>query len=213
MKTIALAAIVLFLCHPGRVTAEAIAHRVEPGDTLWSIAEMHYGNRHYSRVLVAYHDLDASKLQVGQTVALPSILEILTGLGVQRIAPDAATSLARAAELYRGVAPRLAKFRKTAIARDGVRRERIELPAEIVTQLESVAADLSRAASSFESVAPVEAIPAKIVGQLRRGAAIAEELSTGSYDQYGYDIDMVDQRIAYAAVYLVDWAQGRRDPS
>lgn len=205
MRASLTAVFLLLLPLPNDSNAEPRAHRVEAGDTLWAIAEAHYGNRHYSRVLAAYHERDGSQLRVGETITLPSFREMLVGAGTESLAPEATVSLARGWKSYRDVAPRLVALRKAARARGGERQERNELPPEMVAQLESVAADLANAASRFESVAADEPGLARVAGQLRRGAAMADKLSTGANDGYSYDIDMVDQHISYATTYLFEW--------
>ena len=53
---------------PGRI------HRVEPGDTLWSLAETYYGNnRHWRKILTANRNRikEPGDLEVGQKLIIP----------------------------------------------------------------------------------------------------------------------------------------------
>jgi len=55
-------------------TAPPVAYRVQPGDTLWDIADRTYAGDPRDRLgeIRALNDLEGSTLQAGQTLLLPA---------------------------------------------------------------------------------------------------------------------------------------------
>src|SRR5690606_11585972 len=49
-------------------------HLFQKGETLWGIAEKHYGNRHYSKVLAIYNEIEnTNNIPAGFQIKIPEL--------------------------------------------------------------------------------------------------------------------------------------------
>lgn len=188
MKTLALAILLAAstsaVAKPAATPTHVPSHVIVKGDTLDAIAKATYGSRHYSRVLEAVDHVDAAKLKVGATLALPSIADVAAPLA--RKLPDATAALVRAQATWRGVADSLW---------DEHRRTRAITPR---AEVASAAADVAAALAAFKKAGA----PTTQLRSLSDGLAA---IAGGSIDPDAYGLDDVDRRFAYALAALLAW--------
>ncbi len=179
-------------------------HRVKAGETLWALSERRYGNRHYSKIVQLYNHIDDPKaLRAGDEIRLPSLTVILAEEGLTNVMRDEVSSILNARTWYMEVEERL------WILRSGTRRgEVVEIPEEVKHALRKAADETERAAAGFGINKPgVKQTPTSLIGQLTRTVTNVRRIATGWSDGYGYDLDMVHQRLAWAMYYGIIWAR------
>ena len=187
-------------------------HRVKSGDTLESIVRQRYGNRCYMGLIAAHNGLvDSRLLVVGDTLRLPDLAVILAQEGLTPLVGAEMKSILAARETYAGVQLELWTIRRNAlrIAGDpGTPRPTLDLPEHVVASIVAASGQLRSAARGLRQ--PREGIinpPHHLIGQLEKAAENLDPQSQGIQDGYGYDIDMIHQRIALALKYAIIWAE------
>lgn len=184
--------------------SSSVVHAVEAGDTLWTISERRYGSRHYSKIIQLYnHIAEPSELHVGDEIKLPDLKAILADEGLTRLMGDEVDSVLAAKARYMDVE------RKLQDARRGARRgETVEIPEDVREALLGAADELDKAAAGFGVEKPgVVKAPKSLIGQLTQTSGNLRRMATGWSDGYGYDIDMVHQRLALAMRNGIIWAR------
>ena len=176
---------------------------VGPGDTLWAIGRRTYGHRHYSRVLQLHNRIpDPRMLRSGQTIKTPPLATVLAAEGVTALAPSGTEALVAVHELYRRIEADL-RVRPRSLS------SRRRLPAATKDGLDRAVALARSAEAGFEGRRNGRGKTARrVVGQLRGLVRTLDRLALGRFDAYGYDIDVVHQRIVYAATNAIQWARG-----
>lgn len=191
---------------PSGATAAAppAVHEMRAGDTLSALSKRRYGSPHYAKVVRLYNRIDdPARLGIGARVRLPGLDAILADEGVSAVMGDEVDRILAAMARYAAVEGRL------WAVREGSRRgEIILMPEDIREALLAAAGDLEAAAAGFGTPRPgVVKAPASLIGQLAKTAENLRTIASGRSDGYGYDLDMVHQRLALAMHDAILWAR------
>jgi len=211
----------LFLVVAVLVVAEAVGggaladdHVLKSGDTLWDLSARRYGNRHYATIIQLHNRIDdPGALAVGTVVRMPTLATILAQSGLSAAMPAEVQQLVRARQLFMGREEQLWELRRNAPrvpGGPGVERPRLRPADELRADLQEAALLMEWAARGFAALEDGEqGRPARLAGQLRSTVDNLRELATGSDDGYGYDLDMVHQRLVRALDHGIRWARTR----
>ncbi len=178
------------------------AYVVKPGDTLGGIAQSQYGNRCYAPLLAIHNKIGIDvRLKPEQTLKAPDLKTLLSEEGLAPIMGAEVETIMAAKTSFDAVEERLAETRR------GKKAGKIEIPQEIKAALASAAENLNAAIAGLKQPkAGVHATPSKMIGQLANAAGLLKSLAAGSYDGYGYDMDLVHQHLAHAMLNGIRWA-------
>ncbi len=126
---------------------------VRKGDTLWSIAEKHYGNRHASALLADFNHVSETKLKAGAELKVPAFDVLMRSdeMAVNKIAPAALDAVLAARAALPKKSPELTKQLSVAIDAFG-KVEGCTTPASVTTQLRSSKAEAERLLSGHTSM-------------------------------------------------------------
>jgi hypothetical protein len=180
-----------------------LSYTLREGETLADIATLRYGHRYYYRVIKLYNHIeDEDRVGVGVTVRLPDLSTILAEEGFTRVAAAEHELILCSRAKYDPVNGQLQALRLEA------KTGRYTIPEGVKQALLEAADDLEQACDGLNSSKPgVTKAPQSMIGQLRENVAGMRELAEGSNDGYGYDLDMVQQRYAFALTDAVIWAR------
>ncbi len=176
---------------------------IKAGDTLDTIAQKKYGDSHYSSLLILHNGIkDETKLRKEQELKTPDLKSLLSNEGLAPIMEQEIAAVLKAKALFSGVKKRLSQSRL------GKKAPRVDIPADIRTTLTSAADHIDAAILGLKRKKEgVGAVPLKMIGQLASVSRNLKQLSTGSYDGYGYDLSMVNQRLVHAMLNGIKWAR------
>lgn len=200
------------LCAQPRIQQKESFYRVRSGDTLENIAWQRYGNRCYMGLIAMHNEMeDSYRLVVGDTLRLPDLTAILAETGLTALVGAEMESILAAREAYVDVEHALWTIRQSAprVTGDpGTPRPVLDLPEHVVASLVAASELLRSAARGLGQ--PRERVinpPHHLIGQLQKAADNLDRQARGIQDGYGYDMDMVHQRIALALRYAIIWAR------
>ena len=179
-------------------------YRLEADDTLRALSERRYGSPHYSKIVKIYNRVEDPKtLRPGDNIRIPELMAILEEEGLTRVMGSEVSGILNARSRYMAVEEQLWALRS------GTRRGIVvEIPAEIEQALLRAAKEAETAAAGFGILKPgVRQVPRSLIGQLMQSATNLRRIATGWSDGYGYDLDMVHQRLALAMYYGIIWAR------
>ena len=176
---------------------------VQPGDTLQALAKEHYGNEHYDELLMLHNNLaEPEDLVAGTRIDIPDFKGLVEGEEISKIFEPELALLFGVREKYLGIEARLWEIRRN------VGRGRIDLPVELSSTLDVCSADVGKALEGFSEIREgVVYEPRGLLSQLRMLRDNLANLATGSNDGYGYDLDMVHQRLSIALTYGIVWSR------
>jgi hypothetical protein len=176
---------------------------VRSGDTLASISQLRFGSPHYHQILKLYNQLKAEReLVVGARLRTPSLRQALMEEIGEAIYQPAVEWLACAQIKYAGKEVQLNQLANTS------RQNPVDMPGDVVQMLMDATEDLNAAAANLEQRPDSKkTVPSRAIGQLQAAAGLITTLAKGEFDGYGYDRDMVNQRLALAMTYLILWAR------
>jgi LysM repeat protein len=125
---------------------------VRKGDTLWSIAEKQYGNRHASVLLADFNHVSA-KLSVGAELKVPAFEVLMRSeqMAVNKVAPVALDAVLAARAALPSKSPELARQLTIAIDAFG-KVDGCTTPRSVVTQLRSSKDEAERLLSGHTSM-------------------------------------------------------------
>ena len=208
------AAIILFLLAP-RVSIgqedvrEAggtpdFLYEVRRGDTFMSIAKFFYSSEHYYILLMLHNRIERPEnLKAGESIRAPEFKTIFEGEPLNDFFGDEVKLILTAREKYIAVEKRLWELHSA----DWSKRT-VEMSDEIVTALEEAAECIETAYNGFGREKPeVVYQPRGLLSQQRSLADNLRGLAGGANDGYGYDLDMVHQRLALALAYGIKWGR------
>lgn len=126
---------------------------VRKGDTLWSIAEKHYGNRHASTLLADFNHVNESKVKVGAELKVPAfdVLMRSDAMAVNQVAPAALDAVLAARAALPSKSPELTKQLAAAIDAFG-KVEGCKMPDSVVRQLRSSKSEAEQLLSGHVSM-------------------------------------------------------------
>ena len=194
---------------PPSVTIDTLPiHLLKPNETLWNLARKEYGNRHYSAIVALYNNIDEpGNLSAGDTILMPPLQKLLQdpNLGLAQVMSNSINQILKARSLFMSHEKALFELRKSAAQPDGT----ILLPKTITTDLQAAIALSTEAINTLEELASRDLQPPyKMIGQLKSLNQNLQALSLGKNDgPYGYDIDMVHQRLVQAFKNAIYWAR------
>jgi nucleoid-associated protein YgaU len=166
--------------------ARITSHVIVRGDHLDDIAQAAYGSRHYSRLIALVDQVEATKLKVGATLALPSIDEICAPLATR--VPDGTAALLRAHAAWRGAVDALWDEHRN-------------------TRKISSRKDVAQAAADAELARAAFAKAKMPTTQLKSLVGALDSIAAGAIDPEGYALDDADRRFAYAIADLLSLAR------
>lgn len=174
---------------------KTITHKGYLGD----VAHKYYGNKAYYLPLTKYNKLkDGYYLKKKTQIHIPSFSQMVkdTRLGIDSSVHKEIDLILQARELY------LKHERELRDLRKG--REPVILPKNIKKDLEKATNLIDEAILLLKKT---NKPPKKMIGQLNSVALNLKRLSKGSNDGYGYDLDMVHQRLAHAFKNGMVWSR------
>ncbi|MHC4249258.1 MAG: alpha/beta hydrolase fold domain-containing protein [Planctomycetota bacterium] len=175
---------------------------VKSGDTLWKLAQRLYGNRHFARVIALHNNIaDAAKLSVGLDLRVPDLKMLLVDEGLCEVAESEVDAILGAHALFREHERRLLDTRK------GKGHAKVAVPEAVADDLREAAKRIDTAIAGLRAKRDVKTIPRLMIGQLEGVSRNLKELAGGSNDGYGYDIDMVHQRLVHAICNGIKWSR------
>jgi hypothetical protein len=176
---------------------------VQPGDTLEAISTRRYGHRSYARVIRVLNGLESdTSLTAGGRVRTTDLRSALLAECAKPTYSPVAEWIACARAKFMSEEPALQEI-ATRIGRGHV-----NLPATMAQRLADAAADVEAAIAKLQK-ADVEGdgVPELTIRQLGQVVGLLRALARGEFDGYGYDQDLVNQRLAHAMTNLIVWAR------
>lgn len=195
------------LREPLKVKDSTPIHVFKTGETLWNLSRTYYGNRHYSSILSIYNEIDnVNTIKDGTQIKIPSLSILLkdSKLGLSPIIQNEIEKILDARKLFM-------KHEKTLRdLRDHVEgRTQLDLPENVEDDIKTATGLIDETIASLK-IPKSDSIkaPLKMIGQLKSVSANLKNLSEGKHDgDYGYDIDMVHQRLINAIENAIFWAK------
>jgi hypothetical protein len=180
-----------------------IDYTLRKDETLANVAALRYGHQNYYRVIKLFNHIEDER-QVPEEfkLRLPDVSAILAEEGLTRVIPNEVELILCSRAKYDKVVDQLWTLR----AQSG---SSYEVPENVKLELLQAADDLQRAAEGLKSnKSGVSKVPESMIRQLEQSMAGMRELAGGEHaDPNGYDIDMVQQRYAFAIAYGIIWAR------
>lgn len=181
--------------------------KVRKNTPLNGIAEMTYGHHSYKSMISNYNRFYSKRsVRKGKIIIYTPILSNLfkkIGLIPQYKQPF--QRIFDVIEQYRAILPEYKQVRRKLERTQA--GGKIALPPSISEQLTLFASMLEKAISDFKRINRKRRTPKKMLSQLENAAALLSRMAKGNVDGYGYDVDMVEQRIAYALANAVVWSR------
>ena len=176
---------------------------VQSGDTLRSISQRKYGNPGYAALIAIQNKImDESKLRPRQEIRTLDLKILLTEEKLVPILQPEIDAMLNARTLFAGVEGRLRELRQ------GRKEGRADVPPDVQAALRAALQSVDAAIAGLKQKKEgAGAVPQKMIGQLEGVSQNLMHLAAGSYDGYGYDLDMVHQRLALAMLNGIRWAR------
>jgi hypothetical protein len=167
------------------------------------IAEMTYGHHSYKRMISNYNRLYFKQsVRKGKiTIYTPKLSDLF-----KKIVPQYQQQFQRIFDVIKQYRVILPEYKQLRIKLERT-KDKIALPASISERFTLFASMLEETISDFKQMTRKKKTPKKMLAQLKSAAALLSNMAEGKVDGYGYDIDMVEQRIAYALANAVVWVR------
>lgn len=172
---------------------------MQPGDTLWELGMIFYSNRHYSKVIGLHNNItEPEKIRVNTKIKVPKLDVMLKEEGFDNVASEEIGLILNARKLFMKHEKQIFKLRE----------KNQEITANIKHDLLKAAGDIDKAVTGLSTPKPgIKKIPKNMIGQLKSISTNLKQLAQGAKDGYGYDMDMVHQRMVYALLNGIKWAR------
>ncbi len=183
-------------------------YQLKQGDTLWNIARSRYGNRHYSTIIITHNNISRPEsLSIGTSINTPDIDILLQQEGVYAILQYEMPLILQAYLLFTEneatlIESRLNNRKQRIVSIPEKARYDLSMASEIILQAKNILTRNSISDSNFKN---------RIAAQLQPLSIALRELSAGSNDGYGYDTDMIHQRIVRIIDYAIHWSRQNAD--
>lgn len=195
---------------PGRVEEPSAApdqeetYEVQRGDTAEGIARLYYGSEHYGHLLLLHNNLEwPEDLLAGAVISVPGFEGLFAGEAVSEIYGCELKLVLQAREKFLSMEKQLWDIHSA-----DWKQNPVVLPEDVKSALEQAEANVDKAIAGFGELRDgVVYEPRGLLGQLKSLSSNLHELSLGANDGYGYDLDMVHQRLALALTYAVKWSR------
>jgi hypothetical protein len=176
------------------------------GMSLRQIAREAYGSPAFSRMVELFNDVDPRRIPAGTVIRTPSFEDLF---GELDLIPDYGDALIPIFEAVRGYRELLKEYKPLREAANGYGRAGVlELPANIKDGLTGFADSIARSVDIIElRSSQAGNVPRQTLAQFRQAESELRALATGSMDGYGYDEDMVFQRLANGLANAVAWSR------
>lgn len=175
------------------------------GMNLEQIAGEAYGHRRMSLVVAAFNDIsDEARIHAGTVIRMPAIPQMFKEAGIDREYEPVLNALAKAVQDYFEVEPVYLELRRQV---EGIQPGHMSLPVGIKSTLDSVAETLEAVCGGFETVKDGHSVPRKAINQIKQAAFHVRDLASGNFDGYGYDHDLVGQRLGHGLANLLVWVK------
>ncbi len=183
-------------------------------DNWESVSFRNYKSRSFYLLICGANSESDVEPTTGATLKILPPRDVLGSDKLLAALSDFTENLLFAEEMYKRVRPYFAKVRHDAPRVGGgygsELRPKLELDPVEAMAMEEVGRLLQTTAdglAAFDTNATKA--PGSTMGQLSKASNLAIELASGANDGYGYDLDILGQRIELAKRYLVIWAQNQ----
>lgn len=178
----------------------AVDYTMQEGETLASVARLRYAHQKYASVIKLYNHIeDETRVKANSTLRLPDMSVILDQEGVTKVIPEEVNLILCARAKYDRVRDQLWNIQRPSDAK--------AIPEDVKREMLEAADDLQQAIAGMKKAKPgVNAAPLRTIGQLEQSMEGMRTL-TERLDNYGYDIDLVQQHFALALTYSIIWAR------
>jgi hypothetical protein len=180
-----------------------------PKKPIWlnGIAENVYGHQAYARMIAVYNRLPVDKVvPAGTVIKTPPLPVLFKDIGLFPKYESQFVRIFGAIEKYRAFLPAYKTVRKKG--NGYFKAGTIALPEGMGNQLLALATSIKLSVTELrESAEKTGNVPAMTLNQFTEAATILRELAAGKVDGYGYDEDMVEQRLAHGLADAVAWSR------
>jgi len=178
-------------------------HFLGAGESLRNVAERYYGNFHYSLVIELVNDIaDPNLVEPGTRIRVPKLDAILAEEGVSTVMSLEMHAMLQARAAYMEVEDEL-----RSVSRDAPGGY-ASVPEDVRLVLRDAAHDMWGVAMALRVLKPeVRIIPNRAIGQLKAISFHLNRISYGALDSFGYDLDVIHQRLAWAICNSIIWAR------
>jgi len=181
-------------------------HLFAKGETLWDLARTYYGNRHYSSIMIIYNQIDnESSIEPGTLIKIPELPTLLkdTSLNIYPFMAAEMDNIMEARQLFMQHEKQLYALRKE---QNMVRP--LVVPTNMEADIKKAAALIDEAIKSLKNKSSNTKDNRKMREQLHSVSSNLKKLSQGEHDgDYGYDTDMVHQRLIHALKNAIAWGK------
>ncbi len=179
--------------------------RVQPGETIEGLAANAYGHAKFAGFLLLVNGIDGpNTLPASSEIQVPSLPIAFRDRGIDPLYRSAVTDLAIAADDYFDLLPTYLEARKDS----GVTgRGSFDLSVELKQRLLRNADRIDASNSTLQSAQSPHRPATKAAGQFRQASSLMRVLASGAVDGYGYDYDLVGQRLGLGFEYSMLWVQ------
>lgn len=172
---------------------------VRPGDTLDSISTRRYGHQGYRHVISTFNHLGPPEsLKAGLRLRTPDLREALLAECSDPSLAPAIEAICCARVKFAAISPSLSNLCNED------RRRPLGLPVDTADILSDAHADVRTAIAILTAT---EHPPRSAVARLDEVSNSLSGFTQGYFDDYGYDRDLVDRRIAAAMSNIIVWAR------
>lgn len=180
-------------------------HVFAKGETLWHLARTYYGNRHYSAIMIIYNQIDnESSIEPGTLIKIPELPTLLkdTSLHIYPFMATEMDQIMEARKLFMQHEKQLYALRE-----EQNMIKPLIVPATMEADLQKAAALIDEAFKGLKAKKSTAKDKNKMLGQLKSVSGYLKKLSQGEHDgDYGYDIDMVHQRLIHGLKNAIAWS-------
>jgi hypothetical protein len=171
------------------------------------IAEDVYGHSAYVRLIAVYNRVPSDEpVPANTTIRTPTLPDLFKDVGLFPKYTEQFTRIFNAVAEYRVFLPKYREVREKAsgYSKGGT----MDLPEGMQKQLFRFAAEIELSHKELRSLSKKGgSVPEKMLGQFSEAVSILRRLATGNVDGYGYDQDMVEQRVARGLANAVAWSR------
>lgn len=177
---------------------------VEPGGNLRAIGAAAYGHERFSGFVAALNGIrNPERVAAGAVLKTPSIAMAFKDAGADAAFQPALYALAKACTDYHTIEPSYLAARRAS----GVSSGKFAIDAALSAKLAGYADLIDAGVSSLASTRAPHSVPQMAIGQFRQAAGHIRELAAGEIDGYGYDYDLVGQRLGLGFTNALIWTQ------